>query len=444
MGKKKSWFSFINRLFTSEANSKAEKKSKRWGWVSGRLKFKQYPALPAPQRTLSKAREEQSKRAFAAAVATAAAADAAVAAVHAAAEVVRLSGVPQCYHEYEKTIQNFAAIKIQTAYRAYLARKASRALKGMVRLQAIVRGQLVRRQVITRLKCLSSIIKTESQVHQVTVPIVNGSCKECEKKQFRRPKKQLEDKEAKLERKSQRNWDYGLSRKEEMETIRSRKQEAIIKRERMKKYSFSRQKGNDQTPEESTSSKENRRLSHNFEQLGDAEAYKRRDTEKLKSTVGSNSIASDTYGAQLKIRNVHRHDSGEALKSPLSLPRRSFDHAKQLKLRNMHKRDSGEELNSPFSPPRRSFGHSKQRSIGDNSLPCSPVFRTYMAATESVKAKARSTSAPKQRLGFLDTCSNPSSPYKLRFSPRSSFTGQVTSSGGKSTDTSQQISIRMK
>lgn len=44
------------------------------------------------------------------------------------------------------------------------ARKALRALKGLVRLQAIVRGRAVRRQAITTLKCLQSIVNIQSQV----------------------------------------------------------------------------------------------------------------------------------------------------------------------------------------------------------------------------------------------------------------------------------------
>ncbi|KAK9741966.1 hypothetical protein RND81_03G140200 [Saponaria officinalis] len=44
------------------------------------------------------------------------------------------------------------------------ARKAVRALKGIVTLQAIIRGCAVRRQAVTTLKCLQSIISIQSQI----------------------------------------------------------------------------------------------------------------------------------------------------------------------------------------------------------------------------------------------------------------------------------------
>lgn len=46
--------------------------------------------------------------------------------------------------------------------RTLQARKALRALKGIVKLQAIIRGRAVRRQAMTTLKCLQSIINIQS------------------------------------------------------------------------------------------------------------------------------------------------------------------------------------------------------------------------------------------------------------------------------------------
>ncbi|CAB4316905.1 unnamed protein product [Prunus armeniaca] len=111
MAKKKGWFGWVKRFFTSEAKTRTQKKSNDWRWIFRRLEvLHQYPAqaaLTPPERTLCEATEEQKKHAFNVAMATAA-----------AAEVVRLTSQP-C-HYFTKFDKNLAAIKIQSAYRAHL------------------------------------------------------------------------------------------------------------------------------------------------------------------------------------------------------------------------------------------------------------------------------------------------------------------------------------
>lgn len=83
-------------------------------------------------------------------------------------------------------------------------------------------------------------------------------------------------------------------------------------------------------------------------------------------------------------------------------------------------------MDSPVFVPRRSSQHRKQCSLGDeNSFTSSPVVPTYMAATKSAMAKARSLSSPKLRPGSLDTYSDSYSPCKQNISLISSVISEV-------------------
>ncbi|CAI9758642.1 unnamed protein product [Fraxinus pennsylvanica] len=58
--------------------------------------------------------------------------------------------------------QEQAATKAQAAFRGYMARRAFRALKGIIRLQALIRGHLVRRQALATFRCMQSIVKLQA------------------------------------------------------------------------------------------------------------------------------------------------------------------------------------------------------------------------------------------------------------------------------------------
>ncbi|XP_020585559.1 protein IQ-DOMAIN 31-like [Phalaenopsis equestris] len=64
----------------------------------------------------------------------------------------------------EKIRKDLAATSVQAAFRGYLARRAFGALKGIIRLQALIRGHLVRRQAVATLYSLMGIIKVQALV----------------------------------------------------------------------------------------------------------------------------------------------------------------------------------------------------------------------------------------------------------------------------------------
>ncbi|KAL0381067.1 UNVERIFIED_CONTAM: protein IQ-DOMAIN 31 [Sesamum angustifolium] len=70
--------------------------------------------------------------------------------------------VPVQVSDAEMQRQGQAATKAQAAYRGYLARRAFRALKGIIRLQALIRGHLVRRQAVATLRCMEAVVKIQA------------------------------------------------------------------------------------------------------------------------------------------------------------------------------------------------------------------------------------------------------------------------------------------
>ncbi|XP_010523449.1 PREDICTED: protein IQ-DOMAIN 31-like [Tarenaya hassleriana] len=60
--------------------------------------------------------------------------------------------------------QEQAATKVQAAFRAHQARRAFSTLKGIIRLQSVIRGHLVRRQAVATYSCIYGIVKLQALV----------------------------------------------------------------------------------------------------------------------------------------------------------------------------------------------------------------------------------------------------------------------------------------
>ncbi|KHN17990.1 protein IQ-DOMAIN 1-like isoform X2 [Glycine soja] len=130
--------------------------------------------------------------------------------------------------------EELAAIRIQTAFRGFLARRALRALKGVVRLQALVRGHAVRKQAAITLRCMQALVRVQARVRARRV------CMALETQASQQKHQQNLANEARV-RETEEGWCDSVGSVEEIQAKILKRQEAAAKRERAMAYALSHQ-----------------------------------------------------------------------------------------------------------------------------------------------------------------------------------------------------------
>ncbi|MED6149046.1 IQ-domain [Stylosanthes scabra] len=351
------------------------------------------------------------KHAIAVAAATAAVAEAAVAAAQAAAAVVRLtSSSGRSANAGSVTTvssQVWAAVKIQSAFRGCLARRALRALKGLVKLQALVRGHIVRKRTAQQMKKWQALLRAQARVcagrvHILQTPISTSKSSSTSHlhgpatpEKFESPirsKSMKHEHSPLLKRNCSKSCLQQVHGSSSQEKCRNKSEKNIDD------LSWNQEKSSIRTSSTINGDKSDKNP--------DAEIDSRR------SHATSSSRRRSLFSATI-------NKESSSVISLQSGPSPSFEVQSQSPIKPNWVEDSPfcTAENSPQylsasskdnGSKRSPFGGSRSRSyICDYS-----DYPSYMACTESSKAKVRSLSAPKQRPNQCDRSSS-SNRYSL-------------------------------
>ncbi|MBA0593532.1 protein IQ-DOMAIN 18 [Gossypium raimondii] len=334
-----------------------------------------------------------------------AAAEAAVATAQAAVEIVRLSSRPSNYANVREHY-HYAAIVIQTAFRGYLARRALRALKGLVKLQALVRGHNVRRQAKLALKCMQSLVRVQDRVldqqrarlshegyrRKSMFDETNALWETRYLQDIRRRKSMSRDMSCTTD-----EWDDRPQTSEEIEALLLTKKEAALKREKALAYAFSNQIWRSRR---NPSAEDEKEVEERTKWLDRWMATKQLDNNNRVSTDKRDSIKTveiDSYKLQsYSSPTIRRRHSLSLNQFP---PTPSPCKTKPLQVRSASPRCLKEEkyYTSAANTPSLASTYCTTNGMSRYVNGAATTVPNYMAATESAKAKARSQSTPRQR-----------------------------------------------
>ncbi|KAE9590938.1 hypothetical protein Lal_00023065 [Lupinus albus] len=249
MGRKGNWFSSVKKVLSHDSKEKKDQKSskskKKWfgkkkletlGSFSGTDKASH---LPPPDEIKLTQHENENIHDNVVEVATTMVAEdpvlvpavQTIAAAVEGARIDRFAGKPR---------DEVAAIKIQTAFRGYLARRALRALRGLVRLKSLMADPVIKRQATSTLRSMQTLSRMQSQIRSRRIRMLEEN-QALQRQLLQRNANELESMRIGEE------WDDSLQSKEQIEAKLLSKYEAAMRRERALAYAFTRQQNGKNT-----------------------------------------------------------------------------------------------------------------------------------------------------------------------------------------------------
>ncbi|XP_010327634.1 protein IQ-DOMAIN 18 isoform X1 [Solanum lycopersicum] len=311
--------------------------------------------------------------------------------------------------------QQCAILIIQTTFRGYLARKALGALKGVVKLQALIRGHNVRKRAQITLQCMQSLVRVQTQVcdQRRRLSCEGISCGSM----FKEPKSILElhlnDKESNSMNQAyipdKDGYDH-LHALEKIEALLHKAKEATKKRENTLAHAFSRKMWTSNKDEDSSYNAEldeDLRVfdlidEKNRKSISRASCDQPRDRIKnIEIDTACSYSDSDTEFWRLHHQYYRDHQqkfySSYVVPSPLS-HREDINGllmTPPLKMKNIQVHSA-----SPRYRREEKSHHHRMALLSHranvNSSPTAADQPSYMAATASARARERSQSTPRQ------------------------------------------------
>ncbi|KAI5078872.1 hypothetical protein GOP47_0006543 [Adiantum capillus-veneris] len=378
----------------------------------------------------------QNKQALAVAVATAAAADAAVAAAQAAAQVVKLTGTgrsgcnsnnttPHLSIIARRSQEELAAIRIQAAFRAYLARRTLRTLKGLARLQALAQGRVGQRQTSATMRCMQALVRAQAAVRGRRTTRLCDDTDALGETTVLHPtwepnKNHLSaDIPTHMNEKGDQNkdvhngqlgpgWDDSTQTIEQIQARELSRQDAAVKRERAMAYAFSHQQLHTSSHFSSKMSTPPQLGWNWLERWMAARPWENRRPSPAKEAPVRASAASSTPISSIPQRHPSPLRRASAPTTPAPSSRqpgtsRTASPARRTAavtpILGSFSAPATRLSSNPFSMSSRAHSLASSSMRDDLSVASFSGTPSYMASTESARAKLRSHSTPKQRAG---------------------------------------------